>query len=153
MAKKKEKQPEFDYQAYEAECNRIRKENEEYLRIFEEDLEAKGLKPKTISNHISNVAFYINEYLLREEPREMEDGCYATSMFFSWFFIRKCMWSTPATIKSTAASFKKFYKSMLEHGKIDKSSYEDLLETIKEEMNDWCDECESYNGGSYDGWF
>ncbi len=32
--------------------------------------------------------------------------------FLGEFFIRKCMWSTPGTIKRTAASIKKFYKFM-----------------------------------------
>ena len=100
----------FDYEEYEKECDKIRETNNEYLDLFEEDLQNAGLAPKTIRKHISNVDFYINEYVLREEPRPMEDGTSMIDMFLGYFFIRKCMWSTPGTIKSTASSIKKFYK-------------------------------------------
>ena len=36
-----------------------------------------------------------------------------------YFFIRRCMCSTPSTVKGTAASIKKFYKCMLDHGSTD----------------------------------
>lgn len=52
--------------------------------------------------------------------------------------IRKCMWSTPSTVKTTATSLKKFYKSMAEHGKIEKKDYDHVCHDIKES-------CESYN--------
>ena len=105
-----------------------------------------GLKEKTIKNHLFNVDFYINEYLLRVEPLEMKDGCgYEIDIFLGDFFIRKCLWSTPATIKSTAASIKKFYKSMKEHGYISSDSYTELCDTIKESMDIWQDDCKSYN--------
>ena len=56
------------------------------------------------------------------------------------------MWSTPGTIKSTAASIKKFYKCMLEHGKIEKADYEFLCREIKEGMPIWQEDCAVYNG-------
>ena len=114
----------FDYDQYEKECDRIRKENEEYMSLFKSDLEKSGLSPKTIDRHLSNVDFYINEYVLREEPCPMSDGVSMLDMFLGYFFIRKCMWSTPGTIKSTAASIKKFYKCMADHGIVDVSDYE-----------------------------
>lgn len=66
-------------------------------------------------------------------------------MFLGYFFIRKCMWSTPSTIRSNAASLKKFYKCMLEIGKIEKEDYDYMCEDIKERMPDWIDDCEQYN--------
>lgn len=59
--------------------------------------------------------------------------------------IRKCMWSTPGTIKSTAASIKKFYSSMLQRCNIDESNYRELIETIRDNMDCWLKDCESYN--------
>ena len=44
------------------------------------------------------------------------------------------MWSTPGNIKTTAASIKKFYKSMFEHGYIEKADYNFLCSEIKENM-------------------
>ena len=55
------------------------------------------------------------------------------------------MWSTPTTIKQNAASFKKFYKCMLEHGHIDQADYSALLADIKEGMPLWIADCEEFN--------
>lgn len=135
----------FDYEEYERECDKIRQTNEELLALFEEELQDSGLSAKTVRRHLSNAEFYINEYLLREEPRPMEDGITELDMFLGFFFIRKCMWSTPGTIKSTAASIKKFYKCMLNHGKISKDDYAYLCDDIKENMEQWQTDCAVYN--------
>lgn len=135
----------FDYEEYERECDKIRQTNEELLALFEEELQDSGLSAKTVRRHLSNAEFYINEYLLREEPRPMEDGITELDMFLGFFFIRKCMWSTPGTIKSTAASIKKFYKCMLNHGKISKDDYAYLCDDIKENMKQWQTDCAVYN--------
>ncbi|MFY9520286.1 MAG: hypothetical protein WAP99_04990 [Caldicoprobacterales bacterium] len=135
------------YKEYEEKCNGIRKKNQVYLDEFKEDLIKAGLKEKTIKRHYTNVNFYINTYLLREEPMEMIKGTYSLTlnMFFGYFFIRKCTWSTPSTIKSTAASIKKFYKSMLQRGYIDEMHYEEVIDTFDEDMDDWISDCEAYN--------
>ena len=52
------------------------------------------------------------------------------------------MWSTPSTVKTTATSLKKFYKSMAEHGKIEKKYYDHVCHDIKES-------CESYNNPDF----
>ena len=137
----------MDYEDYDQKCNEIRVKNEEYLAKFREDLTQAGLTQKTIVRHFSNIDFYINTYLLREEPLEMDEGSceYKLDNFFGYFFIRKCMWSTPASIKSTAASVKKFYKSMLEHGHISNEQYDGLISTIRSNMQDWIHDCEAYN--------
>lgn len=123
-----------------------RKENNKLLDIFEEELRCAGLKQNTIKRHIINVDFYINTFLLREEPLEIKSGCgIMLEDFLGYFFIRKCMWSTPATIKTTAASIKKFYKCMLANGYIGKAEYEELCNTIKENMEEWQEDCERYN--------
>lgn len=65
--------------------------------------------------------------------------------FLGYFFIRKCMWSTPSTIKSNVASIKKFYKSMFQRGHIDIFDYKELTETISDNMDCWLGDCEAYN--------
>lgn len=53
---------------------------------------------KKIANHVDNVESYINDYLLREDTLEMQEGCGSRiDMFLGYFFIHKCMWSTPAS--------------------------------------------------------
>lgn len=119
--------------------------NNEFLKIFEDDLDKAGLADKTIDKHYGNVRFYLNEFLPRANLIPMEKGMYSVNEYFGYFFIHKCLWSTPATIKSTAASIKKFYKCMLEHEKITQKNYDDLCACIKENMEDWQNECEDYN--------
>ena len=135
----------MDYKEYEKQCEVIRKDNEKYLDLFEKFLEKQGLSPKTIDKHLVNIDFYINEYMLYEEPHPLEDGVGMVDMFLGYFFIRKCMWSTPSTIRSNAASIKKFYKCMMENGKIRKEDYDLLLEDIKDGIPMWLDDCAQYN--------
>ena len=75
----------------------------------------------------------------------MKDGLWAIDEYLGEFFIRRCMWSTPATIKSTAASIKKFYKSMADHEEIDQADYKELCEEIRDSMEVWQELCASYN--------
>lgn len=135
----------FDPEEYDKECEKIRKVNIGLLELFEADLKSAGLSDKTINSHLSNVYFYINEYLLREEARHMESGVISISSFLGDYYIRKCMWSTPANIKTTAASIKKFYKCMVEHSKISQQQYEDLCREIKDNIKQWQTDCELYN--------
>lgn len=135
----------MNYEDYDEECEKIKAENETYLALFEEELRKKNLKEKTILRHCQNVKFYINTYLNYWKPQTMDVGCYQLYGFLGDFFIRKCLWSTPESIKSTAASIKKFYKCMLGHGKIEKESYKTLCEIIKDDMEDWQNECAIYN--------
>ena len=103
------------------------------------------LSPATVRKHLSNVDFYINNYLLYEDALDMVNGTEMIDDFLGDFFIRKCMWSTPATIKSTAVSIKKFYKCMLECGKIKKEDYDNLCQEIKDGLPNWQADCEQFN--------
>ena len=85
------------FEEYDRACEEVRKENAEYLKLFEADLTEKGLSPKTIRNHISNVDLFINEFLLREDAQSIETGIDNLDPFF-YFYIHKCMWSTPASV-------------------------------------------------------
>lgn len=130
----------------------IEKQNDEYLEIFVEDLLDAGLTQKTIRNHASNVGFYINDFILYHYEEEMKESCktFYVNDFFGYFFVRKCMWSTPSTIKSTAASLKKFYRSMYQHGYLEEKDYKDFCEIVKDNMSSWQEECAEYNNDSYE---
>lgn len=135
----------MDYQAYEIACEKIREENKQYLGLFQAELKAASLSDKTIQRHLSNVDLFINDFLLYEEPVPMKDGCGHVELFLGDFYIRKCMWSTPGNIKTTAASLKKFYKCMADHGKVKKEEYNWLCETIKNELEQWQADCARFN--------
>ncbi len=117
-------------------ADEMRRRNEQYLGIFEEDLIQKGLNVKTIKKHVSNADLLINEYLLWDDVYRMEDGVYMILSFFSWFN-QKCLWATPNSAKGLAASIKKFYKSMMEHELISKEDYEFLKDDIREGLPEW----------------
>jgi len=129
-----------DYEAYEKAVEEIRRKNEAHLMGFEAWLTNKGLSRKTIHNHLSNVEFYINSYLCRYDALDVTHGCRSIGGFLGDWFIRKALWSSRATIKSTAASIKKFYAYLLEEGVVTQEDYNDLIETIKDEMPDWLEE-------------
>lgn len=56
--------------------------------------------------------------------------------------MRKCMWSSPETIKSNCASLKKFYRCMFENGRISRESFDSVCEFIREEKTEWVKERE-----------
>lgn len=123
--------------------------NYEYLILFQEDLENAGLKDKTIYNHLSNANLFITDFLIYHMDATMEEGVTMIGDFLGDFFIRKCMWSTPATVKTTATSLKKFYKSMADHGKIEKKDYDYVCRDIKESMTYWQECCAEYNNPDF----
>ena len=122
---------------YEEDCKRIREANERLLNDFGAWLKLSCLSEKTINNHISNIDFYINEYLLYEDATEAKDGVNAVGMFLGYWFIRKAMWASPWSIRGNAASIKKFYAFLQEKGLIDKEDLNDLEKEIKEDMPEW----------------
>lgn len=126
-----------DFSDYEYEANKIRSENEVLLKGFKDWLAQSGLKEKTIENHIGNVWFYINEYLLYEGPVRPREGHSAINEFFNWFFPRKAMWSNVTTTKETVASLKKFYRYMMEAGSVEAAEYQAFLAEVKSEMPEW----------------
>ncbi len=126
-----------DYEQYEIECKKIRASNEKLLDDFADWLQKSNLADKTIDKHVDNVDFYINEFLLYEDAVEPQNGVYSIDMFLGYWFIKKAMWASKASIKSNAASLKKFYTFLHERGLVAKDDLDSLKETIKEEMPGW----------------
>ena len=126
-----------NYDKQEEESEIVRESNSKLLDDFESWMKEAGLKDKTISNHSSNIDFYINDFLLYSEVIRPDKGISSVNMFLGFWFIKKAMWSSPASVKSNAASLKKFYSFMREKGLIEKSDLDSLKETIKEEMSKW----------------
>ena len=146
-----------DFDVEPEESIETRKENKKYLDMFLKDLMAAGLSEKTIRNHMDNVDFYLTDYLPfnGEEACDMKEGVetYNLRDFLGYFFIHKCMWSTPNNLKTTGASIKKFYKCMADHGEIDKNKYKELCTLFKEEMADWQEDCRKFNDDDDDEYF
>lgn len=133
------------YEQYEKECKIIRRENEKLLLDFGRWLLDKNLSQRTKNKHLSNVDFYINDYLLYEDAIKATDGSSRIGMFLGYWFIRKAMWASKTSIKESAASLKQFYQFMLERGKLSTESFDRLKERIKEDMPEWLATLERYD--------
>ena len=134
-----------DYEKYEHECKKIRKANKQILDEFELLLKSVGLSKNTIKKHVSNIDFYINEYLLYEDATEAKDGVDAVGMFLGYWFIKKAMWASQSSIKGNATSLKKFYSFLYDKRLIEKDDLDDLTETIKEGMPEWLATLDRYD--------
>jgi len=137
-----------DYEKYEDECKKIRKANEQLLSEFEVSLKSSGLSDNTINKHISNIEFYVNEYLLYEDAVEAKDGVNEVGMFLGYWFIKKAMWATRSSIKGNATSLKKFYSFLYDERLIEKDDLDDLKETIKEGTPEWLATLDRYDDPS-----
>lgn len=134
---------EYEEDDYDKEYNEHEKKNEELLDIFGKDL--GKLSEKTKNLHLSNASLFINDYFYRYEVKDVEEGAAYIDSFFD-FFIHKCLWSSPYTVRQMAASIKKFYKSMFAHGRVEEEDLEYVLETIKYNLDDWVDESDIGDG-------
>ena len=146
----KENEPMSDYEKFEIECEKIKQKNEEHLDEFSKWLEKSKLSEKTINRHISNIDFYINDYLLYDDTIEAKNGADEIGIFLGYWFIKKAMWSSKATIKSNAASLKKFYTFMKKENLISNIELNNLNKTIKEDMPQWLATIDRYDNITID---
>src|SRR5207247_2874294 len=125
------------YRNYEAKCKKIREENAKLLSEFGKWISHKGLSEKTIREHVSNADFYVNEFLLYEDAIKAADGPYHVGMFLGYWFIKKALWASESSIRSNAASLKKFYDFMHEQGLVSEEAVRDMRARIREGMPEW----------------
>ena len=129
----------------EKQIENNKKRNDKFLKEFEIWLNNKGLAAKTINNHLNNASLYINDYLNYHDVYSMEAGISFVDNFLSDWFVRKCMWFTAYSIKTTAASIKKFYECMSDLNYVNKTAYKNLCNELKENMDYYIDNVEEYN--------
>ncbi len=138
------------YNECERECNSIREENKTLLDDFESWVLNNGLSKATAKKHRGNIDFYINEFLLYEDPKPASEGVNEVGIFLGYWFIRKAMWANEASIKANAASIKKFYDFMLERREVALEAVEDMKERIKEDLPEWVATMKRYDDPSID---
>ncbi len=129
--------------SYEQEVNKIKEQNKPLIDDFLVYLRNSGISSKTIKSHIDNIGFF-EEYLVYYEPFQSlyEVDSSDVGDFLCDFFPRKAMWASPTSVKSYIATFKKFFKYLVTTNKIDSDEYDDLLEVIKDEKEDWLNSVE-----------
>ncbi len=138
-----------DYKDYEKRVEENCERNKIFLAYFKEWLIQKGLTSKTIHKHLDNVEFYINDFLNYYEVTKMEDGIYSIDEFLGDWFIRKCLWSSENSIKTTAASLKKFYQCMCEKEYVSEEAYEYFCDAIKQNMESYLEQMAAYENEPY----
>ncbi len=126
-----------EFKIWEAQVEAVKQTNNLLLEEFSLRLSADKLSPKTITSHTENMRFFINYFLVYYEIIMPQDGCAHISMFLGDFFLRKALWASPSSVKNYIASFKKFYSFMVETGRTQKSEFEMMKLTIKEEQEEW----------------
>lgn len=124
--------------------NEMPAENRNYLELFREDLQKANLSPRTINRHVMNADLFLNDYLWDREEEKMEAGTGFINSFMG-FFIEKCLWASQTSIRQTAASIKKFYKSMLARNLISAKDYQELTDSIKFFMDEWLEDLRRFD--------
>ena len=125
----------------------MRSRNNELLDDFWYYQRDKGISNKTASGHVNNTATYL-DFLASYMGEPMEEGTEMVDKFLGNYFIRRCMWSTPQNIPTTAASIVRFYECMADLGYVDEHSVKWMKRTIEDEMDDWKRTCAQYNNPS-----
>ena len=134
-----------EYEIYEIECKKIRKENRKLLNSFRKYLGSKKISKKTVDKHVSNIDFYINEFLLYEEPSKAKEGVNKLDHFLGYWFIRKAMWASVTSIKENITSLKHFYTYMHTIDEIDPDELNAMKEEIKESKDEWLETIRKYD--------
>ena len=127
----------FDEDHFEPEIKKQRKINKKILCEFESRMIHEGLSNKTITSHMSNMDFYINEYLQYYDAKSVQLGIDALDEFFMDWFPRKAMWSSQSHVKSNITSLKKFYNFVSSRGLVAPKDLNKLKLIIKENKENW----------------
>lgn len=148
---KKEIPDEFeDYSDFEAFQKEVEASVDLMLKLYRAYYD--NLSEKTLNRQVEDLSFYLYDFLSERYGNSpfLFINEHPINEFFGYFYIHKCMWSTPASIKAYLAAFKKFSAMMLEAGLIDKKDYDRADQLIKEKREDWCEDCRKFNDPDYD---
>ena len=69
--------------------------------------------------------------------------------FLDGWFIEKCLWASKNSLKETAASIKKFYQFMSENNYVNVDDYKDMCSFIKENMDEFFEQVDAFDNGTY----
>jgi hypothetical protein len=133
------------HEEYERACEQIRKDNVELLKEFVDWMRSQGASDRTVGTHLPNASFYIQMFLLYEQPLRPHAGVSSISMYLGYWFIRKGPIATPGTVKSTATSLVRFYSFLQEKGLVSAEQVDQMRQTIKTQMHHWQERARRYN--------
>lgn len=122
---------------YEEKMMKIPKKFGELAEDFKKHLISSGLAKSTVKKHTDNMNRFLNEFLLKENVTDIEDGIELLDSYF-FGFIGGMFLAAPLTvINGNITSLKKLYR-FLEDGKyVSPGTYIKLNEDIKAHKDDW----------------
>lgn len=123
----------------------MRRRNDGYLREYENWLFEVGHVRIDVAQRVTDVSTFLNFFCVEHEGIEMREGAGEVGRYLGNLFIRRVMWSTPDTIRTTAGSIKEFYRCMHAYGHVEKHEVDFVLREIKDNIDGWCLRCEQYN--------
>ena len=124
--------------------------NRELLSQFRAYLESRNLSDRTVNKHVSNIDFFVNEFLLHDDHVDPREGIETVDYFLGFWFIKKTMWASEATIKENITSLKHFYTFMYQKGEITKEELDNLKQQIKESKEEWLETVRKYDDPDVD---
>ena len=123
---------------YDQEIERIKTKNQPILDEFQAWLEKSRLAPKTVKSHLSNMDYFAF-YLVYYDPihsLDEADGGDVSGFLLEWY-PRKAMWASKANTRSYMASFRKFFKFMVESKRFDQDTLDELRLLLKENKEEF----------------
>ena len=118
--------------------NKQQRENRVLLKEFEKYLYSTNLTKKTVDKHLDNIDLYINTYVLRTDiiPPEEEVTIFIDD-YFEYFMPYKTTFGSISDTKAQIGSLKKFYKYLVDINRLAKNDYNEMLEIIKANKQEW----------------
>ena len=115
----------------------IRKQNEELLAGFQQEMEDAGLKQPTRFAHARNADLYINYYLQAYMPTEAHRGWSSLGGFFGSWMPAKVGCFSDSTIKQCIAGIRKFYRYLADKGLVTEEELRMMEKGIREDKKGW----------------
>lgn len=138
------------YISLASDIQKYRMKNKVLLLNFKQWLKQKKIRESTISNHVKNCDFFMNEFLVHLDLSSAREGYAKVNMYLGYWFIKKASWSTPSAIKNNAVSLEMFYTFLYEKGDIKRESLKALSKTIKLGKSKWISSMKWYEKQQHD---
>ena len=121
-----------DFLIYNMEEGRL-EENTALLQGFQKLLASKGLKAKTMNQHVENIKFFAQDYLFNYNSKALIDlTAEDIRDYLGTWYIRKWAGVSKTNITQNLVAFKKFAKYLHDTKKISEDDYQDILDLCKD---------------------
>lgn len=127
--------------------------NNLYINEFLLYLNEQNVPVEEINDHVVNVGFYINQYLIALGEYNIYNGMHGYNDFFSYFFVQKCGCRNKEDILEFVTSLKKFYRFMYSKEYILQIDIDKSERTIIKYKDKWLSIVDNYEYGKEEAEF